>query len=172
MATVAESYKILWVDDDEQVIASAKRLARNQPWTIVGAHDAEIARMLVTAQMFAVVIADHRLARYGDGQSGTDLLEYAKEKAPATSRILITGAIGKEVIEDAVNRAHVFRFIAKPWDNAQILVDISKAIEHHQLKNCRIKFAARSEYPEPQARAADFGPRTTCNRTYDQCRGE
>ena len=134
MAQATESFKILWVDDDEQAIASAKRLARNQPWTIVGAQDAEIARMLITAQLFSVVVADHRLNRYCEGQSGTDLLEYSKEKAPATSRILITGAVGKEVIEDAVNRAHVFRFIAKPWDNEQILVDINKAIEHHQLK--------------------------------------
>jgi two-component system NtrC family sensor kinase len=124
------AHKILWVDDDADIIASAKRLARTEPWLIVAAQDAEIARMLIAAQTFAVVVADQGL----QGASGTDLLEFAKEKSPATSRILLTGAIGTEVIEEAVNRAHVFRFIAKPWDNDQIVLDINKAIEHHQLK--------------------------------------
>ena len=123
-------HAILWVDDDSEVIASAQRLARNQAWTIVAAGDAETARSLLPTQTFAVVVADQRLT----GASGTDLLEYAKEKTPATSRILITGTIGTAVIEEAVNRAHVFRFIAKPWDNDQIVLDVNKAIEHHLLK--------------------------------------
>ncbi len=123
-------HKVLWVDDDQDVLDSAVRLFRGQPWTLVAAKSAEEARDALTRERFAVVIADQRL----QAASGVDVLEFAKEKAPSASRILLTGKVETHVVEEAVNRGHVFRFIAKPWENEQVLVDVTKAIEHHQLK--------------------------------------
>jgi len=126
---VAE-HKILWVDDDPDVLQSAERLFRGKPWTLVTATTALAARDLILRENFAVIVADQGL----QAASGVDLLEYAKEKSPAASRILLTGSVELSVIEEAVNRGHVFRFVSKPWENEQLLVDIAKAIEHHQLK--------------------------------------
>jgi two-component system, NtrC family, sensor kinase len=125
-----ETHKVLWVDDESSVLESAGRLFRSKPWTLVPARSAEEARELLQIENFAVIVADQRL----QAASGIDVLEFAKSKAPSASRILLTGRVETSVIEEAVNRGHVFRFIAKPWDNEQVLVDISKAIEHHQLK--------------------------------------
>lgn len=122
--------KVLWVDDDQDVLDSAARLSRSQSWTLVSAKTAVEAREALIRERFAVVIADQRL----QAASGVDVLEFAKEKVPATSRILLTGKVETQILEEAVNRGHVFRFIAKPWENEQVLVDISMAIEHHQLK--------------------------------------
>ena len=124
------NHKILWVDDDIEILESAARLFRSQPWTLVAARSAEEAREALQKDTFAVIVADQRL----QAASGVDVLEFAKEKTPASSRILLTGRVETSVIEEAVNRGHVFRFIAKPWDNEQLLVDINKALEHHQLK--------------------------------------
>ena len=123
-------YKILWVDDDSHVLDSARRLFKSSPWDLVPASSAEAARDLISRGTFAAIVADQRLQQ----ASGVDLLEFAKEKAPSTSRILLTGAVDVAVVEEAVNRGHVFRFVSKPWDNEQLLVDIAKAVEHHQLK--------------------------------------
>ena len=122
--------KILWVDDDSDVLDSARRLFRASPWELVPASTASAARELILREQFAVIVADQRL----QAASGIDLLEFAKEKAPAASRILLTGAVEIGVLEEAVNRGHVFRFVSKPWDNELLLVDIAKAVEHHQLK--------------------------------------
>lgn len=122
--------KVLWVDDDPGVLDAASRLSRGQTWTLVAAKHAEEARDHLLRERFAVVIADERL----QAASGVDVLAFAKEKAPATTRILLTGKVETHVLEEAVNRGHVFRFIAKPWENEQVLVDIVKSIEHHQLK--------------------------------------
>lgn len=123
-------YKVLWVDDDPGVLDSASRLFRSRDWILVPVRTAEAARELLLKDTFAVLVADQRL----QFESGIDVLEFAKERAPATSRILLTGRVDTSVIEEAVNRGHVFRFISKPWDNEQLAVDIAKAIEHHQLK--------------------------------------
>lgn len=123
-------HKILWVDDDIEVLEAAARLFRSRPWSLVAVGSAEEARERILKETFAVIVADQRLQK----ASGIDILEFAKEKSPSTSRILLTGRVETSVIEEAVNRGHVFRFIAKPWENEQLLVDISKAIEHHHLK--------------------------------------
>ncbi len=123
-------HKVLWVDDDRDILESAARLFRGEPWTLVAVGSAEEAREHLIKDRFAVVVADQRL----QAASGVDVLAFAKEKSPATSRILLTGRVETSVIEEAVNRGHVFRFIAKPWENEQLLVDIAKGIEHHQLK--------------------------------------
>jgi two-component system NtrC family sensor kinase len=122
--------KVLWIDDDPDVLDSALRLSRTQAWTLVPVKTATEAKEILLRERFAVIIADQRL----QAASGVDVLEFAKEKVPATSRILLTGKVETHVLEEAVNRGHVFRFIAKPWENEQVLVDITMAIEHHQLK--------------------------------------
>lgn len=123
-------YKILWIDDDADVLDSARRLFRTGPWELVTVADAKAARDQISKGGYAVIVADQKL----QAESGVDLLEFAKEKAPSASRILLTGNVQIEVLEEAVNRGHVFRFVSKPWDNEQLLVDVTKAIEHHQLK--------------------------------------
>ena len=103
------AHKVLWVDDDQGVLDSAQRLFRGKPWTLVSAKTADEARAALLHERFAVIIADQGL----QAASGVDVLEFAKSKSPSASRILLTGKVDTRVLEEAVNRGHVFRFIAK-----------------------------------------------------------
>lgn len=122
--------RILWVDDDEDILRSAERLFRGEAVYFQATASASDAKELLRQQTYAVIVADQRLQK----SSGVDLLEFAKRHAPATTRILLTGYVDNTVIEEAVNRGAVFRFINKPWDNDELGVDINKAVEHHRLK--------------------------------------
>lgn len=124
--------KILWIDDDVHILDSAARLFHSSPWQLVTAKSASEAKDLLRKDVFAAIVADHNLG--GSRESGIDILEFAKQRAPASSRILVTGYVDSDVLEEAVNRSHVFRFIAKPWDNDQLLQEVSRAVDHHQLK--------------------------------------
>lgn len=123
-------YRILWVDDDSEVLESVERLVRDEGWILVAAQNSSQAKELLQQDSFAVLAVDQQLL---DG-TGVDLLEYACLKSPASSRLLVTGDVSTGVIEDAVNRGHVFRFISKPWQNDLVLHEVRKAIEYHQLK--------------------------------------
>ncbi len=130
MDPIKKRQKILWLDDDPEVLASAQRLFRQKDWELTAVTSVEEARSLLLRETFAVLVADEKL----EGSRGADLLAFSKTHSPSSARILLTGFVDNTVVEDAVNRGAVFRFVSKPWDNDELLLDISKAIEHHELR--------------------------------------
>ena len=122
---------ILWVDDDPHILEAAERLLRQQGWGFTGVTDVINAKDLLAKSTYAVLVADQIMSQ----SSGVDLLEFAKKQAPHTTRVLLTGRVQTKVLEEAVNRAGVFRFIAKPWENNELLSDIAASIEHHRLRS-------------------------------------
>ncbi|MES2855226.1 MAG: ATP-binding protein [Bdellovibrionota bacterium] len=129
-------FKILWVDDDTDVLDSARRLLRNSKWQLDTAIDAKEAQALLSsndtdyAVDHRIVIADQRLP----DSTGVEFLSKVYEKSPAVTRMLVTGSPEVSVMEGAVNAAHVFRFVQKPWEPKNLLRDIEKAVEQHRLK--------------------------------------
>src|SRR5947209_5049748 len=89
--------KILWVDDDIEILDTAERLLRGQPWTFVSTASVAEARELLKKIKFAVVVADQRMQE----STGNDLLSFAKRHSPQTTRILLTGRVEYDVIEQA-----------------------------------------------------------------------
>ncbi|MCX5730267.1 MAG: ATP-binding protein, partial [Deltaproteobacteria bacterium] len=47
----------------------------------------------------------------------------------ATQRVLLTGQADSAAIEQAVNRAEIFRFIWKPWDESHLLLTVQDAVD-------------------------------------------
>lgn len=120
--------KILWIDDDEATLSSARRLFRDEPFELVATQSAGEAYRLLGQSAFAAVISDQTLPN----SSGIEILEAAKRLAPHATRMLLTGRVDSETLEDAVNKAAVFRFVSKPWDNDQLKLDVRRAVEHHR----------------------------------------
>jgi two-component system NtrC family sensor kinase len=133
-----DDFRILWVDDDADVLASAQRLLRNSKWKLDTAPDAKSATALlygesanaITANRYAVVVADQKLP----DANGVEFLAMVFHRSPAVTRMLVTGSPEVSVMEGAVNTAHVFRFVHKPWEPELLLGDLEKAVEHHRLK--------------------------------------
>lgn len=76
---------------------------------------------------FAVLIGE---VRVGD-DDGLRLLEEARELAPGTVRIVLTGHGDHESAQRAVNRAAVFRYLTKPIRPADIVTEVQAALVHH-----------------------------------------
>jgi signal transduction histidine kinase/FixJ family two-component response regulator len=123
--------KILWVDDDPNILQAAERLLRTQSWEFIGTTDVSRAKDLLGQSPFTVLVADQIMSE----SSGVDLLEFAKKYSPYTTRILLTGKVDTAVLGEAVNRGAVFRFVAKPWENSELLSDVAASIEHHHLRS-------------------------------------
>lgn len=123
------SYRILFVDDEENVLKAMRRIFRQENYTIVTAASATEALALLEIEPVHVVISDHRMP----GMSGADLLRRIKSLYPRTIRIMLTGYADVDAIMGAINEGAVYKFITKPWNDEDLRLTVSLALEQFDL---------------------------------------
>ena len=116
---------VLCVDDEPSILHALERVLRSHGCRFLSASSgAEALRILVREQV-DVIISDEAMPK----MFGTDLLRRVKTISPATSRILLTGHCDNQsVVIRAVNEGEVFRLLAKPWNDEQLLQVIAEAV--------------------------------------------
>ena len=62
---------------------------------------------------------------------GDKLLENIYTDNNDIHTIMLTGLADKNDIGRAVNNANLFRYIAKPWDDRDLVLSISKALQSY-----------------------------------------
>lgn len=121
--------KILIVDDEAEILKSLSDLLRKDFHIFATSDVEEALRLLVSPNMFAMVISDQRMPV----MTGAELLANVAKTSPDTARILLTGFADIDAVIDAVNEGHIVRYITKPW-HADKLIELLKPIIHkHQL---------------------------------------
>lgn len=73
---------------------------------------------------FACILADYRMPE----MNGVDLLQRFAELQPECERVLISGQVGTEELAWAVDSAHIFAYIAKPWEDYDLKACIALAL--------------------------------------------
>jgi two-component system NtrC family sensor kinase len=117
--------RLLLVDDEENILKSIQRLLRRGGWEIETARDGAKGLELLTSFRPQVVISDFRMPE----MNGVEFLSQVKQLSPRTQRIMMTGHADQHAIEAAINRSEIFRFVPKPWNDAQLLVTVESAFE-------------------------------------------
>ena len=123
-------YKILIVDDDILVTSSLKSLLM-----IEGFSDAVFFNSPADAISFLqsnrrdVIISDFMMP----DMNGLEFLAKAKEICPNSSMILLTGYADKENAIKAINEVGLYKYIEKPWDNDEFILNIKNAYERANL---------------------------------------
>lgn len=119
---------LLIVDDEVEVLASLKSMFRRH-YTVYTAHRAEEALQILREKPIHVVVTDQRMP----GMTGTDFLAKVSEEFPDVVRLMITGYADIESVIEAINRGHVYRYISKPWDPAELESMVRQAQEQYEL---------------------------------------
>lgn len=116
--------KILFVDDDPEILATLKRTFRRK--YLVETALGPLRGLEVAAEHgpFAVVVADLRMP----GLDGLEFFTQLKKLAPETVRIMLTGYADLRAAMDAVNTGHVFRFLAKPCPEEDLADSLAAAV--------------------------------------------
>ena len=74
--------------------------------------------------------------------NGLEFLTEAKKLHPEVSMILLTGYADKENAIKAINEIGLYKYIEKPWDNDDLMMNIKNGIERsHLLENLRNKIS-------------------------------
>lgn len=147
--------KIIIIDDEENILKSLQRALRSQDqWDVeVYSHPEQALRRLQTS-IVDVVISDYNMPDI----NGLDLLQELKALQPDAVRILLTGMVNVETVIAAVNQAGVFRFISKPWDDAELIDSIEAGLTQRRmlLENRILAQRVRDQQQELEALKRSF----------------
>jgi diguanylate cyclase (GGDEF)-like protein len=113
---------LLVVDDEPYILATLAALL-NTEFEVVTADSAEAGMQILQQRDIDIVLSDQRMPR----MSGVQLLEWAREHAPKTVRLLMTGFAELEEAVEAINRSGVFRYLFKPWRTEDLLETLRSA---------------------------------------------
>ncbi|HEX7899554.1 MAG TPA: response regulator [Planctomycetota bacterium] len=101
---------VVFVDDEREILASFRRLLRNEPYEVRTTTSPRQALDWVDAGEADIVISDQRMP----DMLGTSLLELIGLRSPATARVLLTGYPDSTLLlRDLRNRPLL---LYKPWD--------------------------------------------------------
>lgn len=123
------TYKILFVDDEQNVLNAMRRIFRQENYTILTASSGPEALELLHKEPVHIVISDHRMPE----MTGAELLRKIKELYPQTIRIMLTGHADVNAVMGAVNEGAVYKFITKPWNDEDLRLTVSLALEQYDL---------------------------------------
>ena len=118
---------LLLLDDDENVLASLKRLLRRDNYRIFSAGDAPAAFEILANQKVGVIVSDQRMP----GMTGVEFLRRVKELYPDSVRMVLSGFTEIDSVTDAINQGAVYRFLTKPWDDSLLRANIAEAFRRY-----------------------------------------
>ncbi|MBX2880201.1 MAG: response regulator [Granulosicoccus sp.] len=126
---------ILCVDDEAQILTSLKRLFRRAGHSVHLANSAAEGLEFLKENQVDLVISDMRMPE----MDGNAFLTRVATEWPHTVRMLLTGYSDMESTVGAINNGSIYRYIAKPWDDQDILVTVQSALETKHLRDERTR---------------------------------
>lgn len=120
---------ILLVDDEPSIIQALKRMLRPYDWNILQASDGEEALEVLQREHVHVMVTDFKMPR----RDGISLCKEARKVSPFTYRLLISGQVDYGALSNAWHSGDVHRFVAKPWDNTLLTMDIEEGVRQQLL---------------------------------------
>jgi two-component system probable response regulator PhcQ len=135
---------VLLLDDEINVLYALKRTLRQcfptSDFRISLFTDPEQALLRSADLTFDIVISDYKMP----GMNGADFLQIMKKLQPDAVRVVLSASIDIAEVMDSVNRAEVFRYIAKPWTAEEL------------KKTFELAFARRDEAIEVRRLATEL----------------
>jgi len=126
-----EAMTVLFVDDEENVLNSVKRILRREPYQVITQSSASQGLELIKSQPIQMIVSDQRMPE----MNGIEFLEKARQLSPDSIRIMLTGYSDLKTAEQAINRVEIYRFLAKPWNDEDLKATIRQGLLNWQLKS-------------------------------------
>lgn len=134
---------ILVVDDEPNYLIVLSELLKEEGFEVLTAQRGEDGLKIVEETDLDLVLTDMRM----QGMDGLELLSAIKKYNKDLPVIMITafGEVEKAVV---AMKAGAYNYLAKPFNNEELLVNIRKAIEHYSLlrENLRLRGEAKVRY--------------------------
>jgi len=127
---------ILLVEHDYIDLEIFKRNFKNE-FNIFSVETFENAMEILKTEKISAIIVEEVMP----GFSGVDLLKTAKSTFPNLPRVLVTAMDYSDVMQEAINEAHVSFYLKKPFREEEMKVVLDNAIDLYKLRNSNIKLS-------------------------------
>ncbi|MGR9046448.1 MAG: response regulator [Gammaproteobacteria bacterium] len=117
---------LLLVDDEPNILHALNRSLRREGYRILTAGSGADAIRLLQAHSVDVLMTDQRMPQ----MSGTELLAQVRRQYPHVVRMILSGWLDAAPIIEAVNNGHIYKFVAKPWDDMELRLLIREAFAY------------------------------------------
>jgi two-component system, probable response regulator PhcQ len=128
--------RLMLVDDETNILSSLRRAINampegtfDGPVTVETFVNPQQALERASEQAFDLVISDYRMPE----MDGVAFLEALRAIQPDIARMILSGYADLKSLIAAINRAEIYRFVAKPWDEHDLALAIRQALSHRAL---------------------------------------
>jgi two-component system probable response regulator PhcQ len=130
--------RVLIVDDEPAILNSLKRLLRAVPCAYgnsvypleVETFDTPAGALERAAHTpFDLVLTDYRMPV----MDGVEMLRELRRLQPDATRLILSGYADLNVLVSAINEVEIYRFIAKPWNDYELVAAIGQALHNRDL---------------------------------------
>ncbi len=129
MSTTKKKYTILYIDDEPHNLRTFKATFK-WDYHILTAQSAFDGFDILEKEDVQLIISDQRMA----GLSGTEFFKKVMKRFPEPMRIILTGYSELDTIMRAINDCGIYRYMTKPWKEADIKKTIEDTLEVYQLR--------------------------------------
>lgn len=125
-----EKEPILFVDDEVDNL-NVFKLSFKRYYKIFVADSAQKGLDIIKQEKIKVIISDQRMPI----MTGVEFLRITSEQYPQAKRIILTGYTDVSVIIDSINKANIYRYLTKPWNDNDLKMAIDQALVIYNLEH-------------------------------------
>ncbi|WP_221796878.1 response regulator [Oceanobacter mangrovi] len=120
---------VLLVDDEQGILQAVSTILRQQGFTVLTTTSPIEALQLLQDRAVHLLISDYRMPE----MDGLEFCRQARDISPGSYRILLSGKVDNTTLRHARQNGDIHKFIAKPWDNQQLLLDVEEGLSQAVL---------------------------------------
>jgi len=121
--------RILYVDDEVKNLHTLKASLRRY-FNVITVESVKKAYEVLKEIEICVILSDQRMPEI----TGVEFFTSIKESHPDPIRMLITGYSDIDVIKEAINSGQVYKYLEKPWELDNLIMNINQAVEVYNLR--------------------------------------
>jgi len=125
-------HRVLVVDDDAAHRRTVERALLGE-CAVIAASGGEEALALLEGGEVSLLLTDQRMP----GMTGVELLARAAARHPRVVRLLFTAYAEVETLGEAINAGHVFAFLSKPWQPAELRLAVRRGLDWREAQSER-----------------------------------
>jgi CheY-like chemotaxis protein len=123
------SNRVLFVDDEQSLLNGIERRLGASFVLTTASSGADALALMESSEPFAVIVTDMRMPK----MDGVQLIKEARLRSPDSVYVMLTGNQDQATAIQALNEGHVFRFLTKPCQSAELIKAVEGGLRQYQL---------------------------------------